>query len=153
MTEKLPARATEERGEAAYRHLRDLLALAGLPLSKHFNARYGLDAVLCILIAMCETSRFATPAIASHARHVEDTPLASVPSPRWFTGLLSAVASGTMLERAGLMFGRSVEMMVGRGMIPARATVAMDMVGEPYSGKKRDEIARGGKSKGGTSWF
>ena len=55
VTEKLPDRATEkERGEAAYWHLRDLLVLAGLPLSAHFNAKYGLDAVLCILIAMCE---------------------------------------------------------------------------------------------------
>lgn len=152
--EELPDRATEkERGEAVYRHLRELLVFAGLPLSTHFNAKYGLDAVLCILIAMCESSNFATPAIASLARHVEDSPLARVPSPRWFTGLLSAVASETMLERAGLMFGRSVEMMVERGMIPAWATVAVDMTAKPYSGKKRDEIARGGKSKGGTSWF
>ena len=44
-------------------------------------------------------------------------------------------------------------MMVERGMIPAWATVAVDMTAKPYSGKKRDEIARGGKSKGGTSWF
>ena len=44
----LPARATEkERGMAVYAHLRGLLVLAGLPLSKHFNAKYGLDAVLC----------------------------------------------------------------------------------------------------------
>ena len=154
VTEKLPDRATEkERGKAVYAHLRGLLVLAGLPLSTHFNAKYGLDAVLCILIAMCESSRFATPAIASLARHAEDSPIARIPSPRWFTGLLSAVASETMLERAGLMFGRSVEMMVERGMIPAWATVAMDMTAKPYSGKKRDEIARGGKSKGGTSWF
>ena len=58
-----------------------------------------------------------------------------------------------MLERAGLMFGRSVEMMAEAGMIPAGATVAIDMIGESYSGKKRDEIARGGRYKGGTSWF
>ena len=75
--------------------------------------------VLRILIAMCESSHFVTPAIASLARHAEDSPLTRVPSPSWFTGRTSAVASGTMLERAGLMFGRSVEMMVKVGMISA----------------------------------
>ena len=82
MTEEMPARATEkERGMAVYAHLRKLFVLAGLPLSKHFNAKYGLDAVLCIRIAMCESSRFVTPAIASLARHVEDSLIARVPSP------------------------------------------------------------------------
>ena len=154
MTKELPARATEkERGKAAYLHLRELLDTARLSLSSHFNAKYGLDTVLCILIAMCESSRFVTPAIASLARRAEDPPAARVPPPRLFTGPISAAASETTLERGSLMFGRSVEMMVERGMIPARATVAVDMTAKAYSGKKRGEVARGGRSKGGTSWF
>ena len=62
-------------------HLYELLGLAGLPPSKHFNAKYGLDTVLCILIAMCESSCFVTLAIAPLARHAEDSPIARVPAP------------------------------------------------------------------------
>ena len=73
--------------------MRELLDLAGLRPSKDINAKYGLDTVICILIAMCESSRFATPAIASLARHAEDSSIARVPSPMWSTGLISAVVS------------------------------------------------------------
>ena len=120
---------------------------------KDISAKYGLDTVLCTLIVMCESSRFATPAIASHARHAEDSSIARVPSPKWSTGLILPVASETMLERAGRMFGRGVEVMVKAGMILVWVTVAIDMIAKPYSGKKRDEIARGGRSKGDASWF
>ena len=50
-------------------HLHRLLGLARLLISKHFNAKYGLFAMPGVLIAMCKSSRFVTPAIASLARH------------------------------------------------------------------------------------
>ena len=55
MPTKMPARATEEEHSGrAYVHLHSLLGLARLPISKHFNAKYDLFAVLGVLIAMCE---------------------------------------------------------------------------------------------------
>ena len=39
-------------------------------------------------------------------------------------------------------------MMAERGMIPPSAVVAIDLTQHPYHGKKADEIARGGPSKG-----
>ena len=154
MPTKMPAGATEEElSGRAYVHLHRLLGLARLPISKHFNAKYDLFAVLGVLIAMCESSLFVTPAIASLARHARasggDDGARSVPSPRWFTKLVSSVAAKTMLSRAARMFARSVEMMAERGMIPRSAVVAIDLTQHPYHGKKADEIARGGPSKGG----
>ena len=117
MQSKMPARATgEELSGRAYVHLHRLLVLARLPISKHFNAKYDLFAVLGVLIAMCESSLFVTPAIASFARHARASGgggdgARSVPSPRWFTGLISSVAARTMLPRAARMFARSVEIM------------------------------------------
>ena len=104
MPTKMPARATEEEllGRA-YVHLHSLLGLARLPISKHFNAKCDLFAVLGVLIAMCESSRFVTPAIESLARHTRaasgdgDGGTWSVPSPRWFTGLISSVTAKAML--------------------------------------------------------
>ena len=46
-----------------------MCTLAGLLISKHFNAKYYLFAVLGVLIAICEPSRFATPAFTSLTRH------------------------------------------------------------------------------------
>ena len=67
---KIPAQATEKRfSEGGYLLLLKLLKLAELPISTRFNARYDLVSVLGILVAMCESSRFITPAIASLARH------------------------------------------------------------------------------------
>ena len=54
-----------------------------------------------------------------------------------------------MLRRAACMFTKSVEMMLERGMIPPSAVVAIDLTQHAYHGKKADEIARGGPSKGG----
>lgn len=131
-----------------------LLGLARLPVSTHFNARYGLREVLSVLIAMCEASRFVTPAVASLARHAEGTAgEGRVPSARWFTGLLSSVSCKPMLARSGRMFARSVEMMIERGMIPSTVVAALDMTLHLYHGKEADRIARGGPSKGGASRF
>ena len=70
MPTKMPAKATEEElSGRAYVHLHRLIGLARPPISKHFNAKYDLFAVPGVLIAMCESSRFVTPAIASLARH------------------------------------------------------------------------------------
>ena len=106
MPTKMLARATEEElSERGYVHLHSLLGLARLPISKHYNAKYNLFAVLRVLIAMCEPSRFVTPAIASLARHARasgggDGGAWSVPSPRWFTRLVSSVAAKAMLPPA-----------------------------------------------------
>ena len=156
---KMPAQATEKRfSEGGYLLLLELLKIARLPVSTRFNARYDLVSVLGILVAMCKSSQFVTPAIASLARHAagldgDGGRARNVPSARWFTGLLSSVEYETMLERAGLMFSKSVEMMVERAMIPASATIAIDLTLYPYLGKLVDKIARGGPSKGGTSMF
>lgn len=143
----------------AYLYLYGLLKYAKLPLSGHFNARHDLLSVLSVLVAMCESSHFVTTAIDSLGRHAAGPPgsgdedARNVPSPRWFTGLISSVDYKTMLERAGRMFTKSVEMMVERGMIPRLAKVALDMTQHPYLGKEHDKIARGGPSKGGATRF
>ena len=155
VTNDLPAGATERAlSGQAFVLLLELLGLARLPFSTHFNARYGLREALCVLIAMCEASRFVTPAVASLARHAEGTAgEGRVPSARWFTGLISSVAYRPMLARSGRMFARSVEMMIERGMIPSTVVAALDMTLHPYHGKEADRIARGGPSKGGASRF
>lgn len=63
-------------------------------------------------------SRFVTLAIASLARHVEDTGDGRVLSPRRLTGLILPVASEATLARAGRMFARSVGMIEGVARFP-----------------------------------
>lgn len=166
VTTKTPARATERRFSiAAYLYLYQLLEHVKLPVSGHFNARHDLITVVCVLVAMCESSRFVTTAIESLGRRAtgskeggggeddDDDDDKNVPSARWFMGLISSVDYETMLTRAGRMFAKSVQMMVERGMIPLAAKVALDMTEYPYLGKEHDKIARGGRSKGGATRF
>jgi len=78
------------------------LGLVKLFVLRHFNTKCDLFAVLGVLIAMCESSRFVTPAIASLARPARtssggDGGAWCALSPRWFAGLISSVAAKAVL--------------------------------------------------------
>lgn len=152
MTKRMDARATEVRlSKAAYILCFELLKCVNLPFSGHFNAVYDLAAFHTILNAMCRSSLFVTTAVDTLDRHA--SPKGHAPSARWFMGVIAAVNYDTMLAGVERMLAKSVQMMAKRGMIPRSAVVAVDMTENPYSGKKIEEIARGGRSKKGTSWF
>lgn len=152
LAKRMAARATENRhSTAAYIIFLELLKCVNLPFSDHFNAKYDLPVFHTILNSMCRFSTFVTPAVASLDRHA--FPDGHVPTARWFMGIIAAVDCKTMLAGVERMLAKSVQMMAKRGMIPRSAVVAMDMTEHGYSGKKIDEIAHGGRSKNGTSWF
>ena len=146
VTKQLPAGATERAlAGQAFVLLLELLGLARLLVATHFNARYGLREALCVLIAMCEASRFVTPAVTLLARHAGGAAgeEGRVPSARWFTGLLSSVAYKPMLARSGRMFARNVEMMIERGMIPSTVVAALhDAPPVPRQGGRQDRPRR-----------
>lgn len=57
--------------ESALVLLLELLGLAKLPFSTHFDAKHVLHGALCVLIATCGVSGIETQGVAALARHAE----------------------------------------------------------------------------------
>lgn len=132
----------------AFNLLESALVLLKIPVSGRYNALYGLDVVMHMLMAMCDGGLYAPTAKAKL------TSIRKTPSTQWLLGKLRAVDRISMEANARQMIDFTVQALRKEGMLRKPITVAIDKTLIPYYGNHSDMTGRVySKHDRGTSVF